>query len=105
MAGGWIAVVIILVIVLIGGFIAVIFNSSEDENYDTSQFPNSEIVFVAKAQIGNVGGEKFWRWYGFNDYVYWCACYTVEGNTNNSCAERMYSFEDRQVMGYGSPKY
>ena len=31
--------------------------------------------------------------------------YTVEGNTNNSCAERMYSFDDRQVMGYGRPEF
>ena len=31
--------------------------------------------------------------------------YTIEGNTSNKCAERMYSFDDAQVMGYGSPKY
>ena len=31
--------------------------------------------------------------------------YTIEGNTSNKCAERMYSFDDVQVMGYGSPKY
>ena len=41
-AGGWVAVVIILLIVLIGGFIAAIFNSEGDENFDTSQIPNSE---------------------------------------------------------------
>lgn len=186
-AGGWVAVVIILVIALIGGFIAAIFNSNGDTDYDTSQIPNSEIVLVAKAQIGNEGGDKFWKWYGFNEHVAWCACfvswcanecgyidkgiipkfsvctdginwfkernqwhdrgenyypivgdliffdwydengsqdgscdhvgivtrtdvdnrniYTIEGNTSNQCAERMYSFDDVQVMGYGSPKY
>ena len=31
--------------------------------------------------------------------------YTIEGNTSNKCAERMYSLDDVQVMGYGSPKY
>ena len=31
--------------------------------------------------------------------------YTIEGNTSNKCAEKMYSFDDVQVMGYGSPKY
>ena len=31
--------------------------------------------------------------------------YTIEGNTDNKCAERMYSFNDNQVMGYGTPKY
>ena len=180
-AGGWVAVVIILVIALIGGFIAVIFNSDGDTNFDASQIPNSEIVLVAKAQIGNEGGDKFWKWYGFEEHVAWCACYvswcanecsyidkgiiprfsvctdginwfknknqwhdrgesyypiigdiiffdwydengiqdgtcdhvgivtrtditnrniyTIEGNTSNKCAERMYSFDDVQVMG------
>ena len=187
LAVGWVAVVIVLVIVLIGGFIAVIFNSDGDANYDASQIPNSEIILVAKAQIGNEGGDKFWKWYGFEEHVHWCACYvswcanecgyiekgiipkfalctdginwfkeknewhdrgesyypiigdiiffdwkdengnqdgtsdhvgivtrtdvvnrtiyTIEGNTSNKCAERMYSFDDVQVMGYGSPKY
>jgi hypothetical protein len=186
-AGGWIALVIILVIVLIAGFVAVIFNSNGDTDYDSSQITNSEIVLVAKAQIGNEGGDKFWKWYGFQEHVQWCACYvswcanecgyidkgiipkfsactdginwfkaknewhdrgesyypivgdiiffdwkdengnqdgtsdhvgivtrtditnrtiyTIEGNTSNKCAERMYSFDDVQVMGYGSPKY
>ena len=64
-AVGWVAVVIILVIALIGGFIAAIFNSNGDADYDTSQMPNSEIILVAKAQIGNEGEDKFWKWYGF----------------------------------------
>lgn len=186
-AGGWVAVVIIVVIVLIAGVIAVIFNNTGDEDFDSSQIPNSEIVLVAKAQIGNEGGDKFWKWYGFEEHVHWCACfvswcanecgyidrgiipkfagcvngidwfkeknqwhdrgesyypivgdiiffdwkdengnqdgtsdhvgivtrtditnrniYTIEGNTSNKCAERMYSLDDVQVMGYGSPKY
>ena len=185
-AAGWVAVVVILIIVLIGGFVAVIFNNG-DTNYDISEFSNYEIVLVAKTQIGNEGGDKFWRWYGFTEHVEWCACfvswcanecgyidkeiipkfslctdgmnwfkernqwydrgknyypivgdiiffdwydengiqdgncdhvgivtrtditnrniYTIDGNTNNKCAERMYSFDDAQVMGYGSPKY
>lgn len=186
-AGGWVAVVIILVIVLIAGFIAVIFNSEGDQNFDSSQIPNSEIILVAKAQLGNEGGDKFWQWYGFTEHVHWCACYvswcanecgyidkgiipkfsgcvngiqwfkeknlwqdrgesyypiigdiiffdwydengnqdgvsdhvgivtrtditnrtiyTIEGNSGNKCAERMYSFDDLQVIGYGTPKY
>lgn len=186
-AGGWVAVVIILIIAIIGGFIAAIFNSNGDDDFDSSQIPSSEIVLVAKAQIGNEGGDKFWKWYGFEEHVHWCACYvswcanecgyidkgiipkfsvctdgiswfkeknewhdrgesyypivgdiiffdwyddngnqdgtsdhvgivtrtdidnrniyTIEGNTSNKCAERMYSFDDAQVIGYGSPKY
>ncbi len=186
-AGGWVAVVIVLIIVLIAGFVALIFNSEGDVDYDESQMSNTQIVIVAKAQIGNEGGEKFWSWYGFESRVEWCACfvswcanecgyidsgiipkfssceegikwfkerkqwndrgdsyypivgdiiffdwydengnqdgvsdhvgivtrtditnrtiYTIEGNTNDQCAERMYSFDNEQIMGYGSPKY
>ena len=33
------------------------------------------IVEVARSQIGNVGGEPYWRWYGFTERVGWCACF------------------------------
>ena len=39
-------------------------------------FGNSQIVSVAKAELGNEGGEKFWSWYGFGSRVSWCACFT-----------------------------
>lgn len=35
----------------------------------------NKIVEVAYKEIGNVGGEKFWSWYGFNGYVPWCCCF------------------------------
>lgn len=38
---------------------------------DTAQL----IVEVAASQIGNVGGEPYWRWYGFTEHVEWCACF------------------------------
>ena len=186
-AGGFVSILIIIMIVIIAGFIVATFNSDGNSNYDRSQIPNSEIVLVAEAQIGNEGGEKFWKWYGFNERVEWCACfvswcanecgyvdrgiipkfsacangiewfkehnewqdrsekyypivgdiiffdwrdnsgeqdgvsdhigivtrtdiqtrtiYTIEGNTSDKCAERIYSFDDVQVMGYGTPKY
>ena len=186
-AGGWVAVIIIIVIVLISGLIAAIFYGTGDDEYEFSQIPSSQILLVAKAQLGNEGGDKFWKWYGFEEHVHWCACYvsycanecgyiergimpkfalctdgikwfkereqwhdrsdgyypmiadiiffdwkdengnqdgncdhvgivtrtdmvnrtiyTIEGNTSNNCAERMYSFDDVQVIGYGSPKY
>lgn len=34
-----------------------------------------EIVQVALSQVGNIGGEPFWSWYGFNSRVEWCACF------------------------------
>lgn len=34
-----------------------------------------EIVTVALSQLGNVGGELYWSWYGFGSHVEWCACF------------------------------
>ena len=33
------------------------------------------IVQVALTQIGNIGGEPYWSWYGFGSRVEWCACF------------------------------
>ncbi|MDD3279914.1 MAG: CHAP domain-containing protein [Lachnospiraceae bacterium] len=38
-------------------------------------FGNDQIVTIAKAQLGNEGGQKFWSWYGFDGRVEWCACF------------------------------
>lgn len=184
-AGGWIAIAIILIISLIAGFTSIMFNSNGD--IDSSNIPNNEIILVAKAQLGNIGGDKFWRWYEFDTRVEWCAIfvswcankcgyidkgiipkfsvcsdginwfkdkkqwqdrsenyypiigdiiffdwidekgntdgvsdhvgiitrvditnktiYTIEGNADDECVEKIYSFDDVEVMGYGTPKY
>ena len=36
---------------------------------------DGEIVTVALSQIGNVGGQPYWSWYGFDGRVEWCACF------------------------------
>ena len=33
------------------------------------------LVQVAQQEIGNQGGEKYWRWYGFAQRVEWCGCF------------------------------
>lgn len=33
------------------------------------------IVTVALLQVGNIGGEPYWSWYGFGSRVEWCACF------------------------------
>ena len=33
------------------------------------------IVAVALSQLGNVGGQPYWSWYGFSSRVAWCACF------------------------------
>ena len=36
---------------------------------------DGEIVTVALSQVGNVGGQPYWSWYGFDGRVEWCACF------------------------------
>ena len=36
---------------------------------------DDQIVTVALSQIGNVGGDPYWSWYGFGSRVEWCACF------------------------------
>ena len=36
---------------------------------------DEEIVNVALSQLGNVGGQPYWSWYGFGSRVAWCACF------------------------------
>lgn len=36
---------------------------------------NADLVAVALSQIGSVGGEPYWSWYGFEVHVEWCACF------------------------------
>ena len=33
------------------------------------------IVAVALSQVGNIGGQPYWSWYGFDSRVAWCACF------------------------------
>ena len=36
---------------------------------------NPQLVELAKSQVGNVGGQPYWSWYGFDSRVEWCACF------------------------------
>ena len=56
-------------------------NTSDSESLDGVEFVNGtrpgnpELVERAKRQVGNVGGQPYWSWYGFNSRVEWCACF------------------------------
>ena len=39
------------------------------------RYSEDPIVTVALSQVGNVGGEPYWSWYGFGSRVEWCACF------------------------------
>ena len=45
---------------------------SDDDGKITS---NDVLVAIAQSQIGNEGGETYWRWYGFDSHVDWCAIF------------------------------
>ena len=52
-------------------------------------FGSNNIIEIARNEIGNKGGEKYWRWYGFNQRVNWCAifvswCANESGIINNT---------------------
>jgi len=36
---------------------------------------NPAVIEIAKSQVGNVGGQPYWSWYGFDNRVAWCACF------------------------------
>ncbi len=44
-----------------------------------------DIVSVALSQVGNVGGEPYWRWYGFDSRVEWCACFVSWCANESGC--------------------
>lgn len=57
------------------------FNGSPSEDLSGVHFVdgtrpgNTAVVELAKTQVGNVGGQPYWSWYGFDYRVEWCACF------------------------------
>lgn len=73
---------VLLMIVVITVLFSATFMTVGDEDgnnfaYDFYEIGpgDTAIVKVAQAQLGNVGGNKFWKWYGFSSHVHWCACF------------------------------
>ena len=67
---GAVAAGIIVIMVFFGAAITM----NEDGSYMTGS-GDATIVEVARGELGNVGGNKFWKWYGFKSHVHWCACF------------------------------
>lgn len=55
---------------------------------------DGEIVTVALSQVGNIGGEPYWSWYGFGGRVEWCACFV------SWCAEQCGYIEAGVIPKY-----
>ena len=49
---------------------------------------STAMVLIASSQIGNEGGELYWRWYGFTFHVDWCAVFV------SWCADQAGLLED-----------
>ncbi|MDL2300133.1 CHAP domain-containing protein [Clostridiaceae bacterium OttesenSCG-928-D20] len=43
--------------------------------YGITSIGDGSIISVAESQIGNIGGEPYWSWYGWSSRVAWCACF------------------------------
>lgn len=70
LTGGSFLTLIFVIIIPICAAAAVF--GSDDDSEVTS---NNALVAIAQSQIGNEGGETYWRWYGFESHVDWCATF------------------------------
>lgn len=50
---------------------AAVLGSDDDSEVNS----NNALVAIAQSQLGNEGGEIYWRWYGFDSHVDWCAIF------------------------------
>lgn len=48
-----------------------------------------DLVSVALSQVGNVGGQPYWSWYGFDSRVEWCACFVSWCANESGCLGTM----------------
>ena len=69
-ASGTLCLGIVLIMIIFGAAISM----TEEGNYLSGE-GDTAIVEVARAELGNKGGDKFWKWYGFKSHVDWCAIF------------------------------
>ena len=48
-----------------------------------------DLVSVARSQVGNIGGQPYWSWYGFDSRVEWCACFVSWCANESGCLGTM----------------
>lgn len=41
----------------------------------TNRVGAPELMELAKQEVGNIGGEKYWGYYGFTEHIEWCAAF------------------------------
>ena len=60
------------------GYVIELFSEEYSDLWASLSVPGAgsdDIVAVALSQVGNVGGQPYWSWYGFGSRVDWCACF------------------------------
>ena len=57
---------------------------------------STDLVEIAKSQLGNAGGEPYWTWYGFDSRVEWCACFV------SWCADQAGMLENGELPKFAS---
>ena len=70
--GAVLLVVVVITILFSATFMTVGDEKGNNFAYDFYEIGpgDTAIVKVAQAQLGNVGGNKFWKWYGFSSHVH-----------------------------------
>lgn len=68
--GGTAIFLIVMVMILFGASLTM-----TDDGNRVVGIGDDAIVEVARAELGNTGGEKYWKWYGFRSRVDWCAIF------------------------------
>ena len=43
--------------------------------YGITAIGDGSMIGAAESQLGNIGGEPYWSWYGFSERVEWCAIF------------------------------
>ncbi len=84
------AVLLLLAIVIPLCAAAAVFGSDDDSEVTAS----NALVAIAQSQIGNEGGETYWRWYGFESRVDWCAIFV------SWCADQAGMLETESLPKY-----
>ena len=75
------------------------FLASYDLPIEIEDNRGDKIVEVALKQLGNAGGEKFWRWYGLGSRVAWCAIFI------SYCADQLGYIDQDIIPRFASVPY
>jgi len=71
-------------------------NDALDIEIEKSRY---KFVETAYNEVGNIGGEKYWSWYGFKNHVSWCAIFV------SWCGEQNGLIEKNVIPKFASVSY